>query len=46
MVSIIIDKSPRALERNMFAGAMCYVLSGLVVGSFYFLYIFVERFNK
>ncbi len=45
MVSIIIDKSPRAFERNMFAGVMFYVFSGLVIGWLYFLYINLERFK-
>jgi len=45
MVSIIIDKSPRALERNIFAGVMFYVFCGLVIGWLYFIYINVERFN-
>ena len=43
MVSILIDKNPEILERNMLAGILCYTLTGLGIVAIYLLYVLLER---
>ena len=46
MVNMVINPGPKTFMRNMFAGVMCYLMTGAMVYSFYCVWYIIRTLNE